>query len=218
LLVEAAKRFHQCLRPGDTVARLGGDEFAVLLDGLNDPADAHEVATRIERELEQPFQLEGREVYVTVSIGIAPSTNADSNAEELLRQADTAMYRAKGKGRARHEVFDASMHQRAVKMLELETDLWRALERDELRLHYQPIICLQRGVICGFEALVRWQHPERGWCRRAISFLWPKKLASSCRLAGGFCAKRVVKRKIGIEMGAYSCRSTCRASSSRKST
>ena len=162
LLVEAARRFDKCLRPGDTVARLGGDEFAILLDDLHTLADAQEVAARIEHELEQPFQLDGREVFVTVSIGIAPSTNADTVAEELLRQADTAMYRAKGMGRARHEIFDSSMHQRAVKMLELETDLWHALERDELRLHYQPIICLSTGTICGFEALVRWQHPQRG--------------------------------------------------------
>ena len=95
-------------------------------------------------------------------MGIAPGQGGASVAEELLRNADTAMYRAKGAGRARHQVFDATMHQRAVKMLELETDLWRALERDELRLHYQPIIDLATGHICGFEALVRWQHPERG--------------------------------------------------------
>ena len=162
LLIEAARRFAGCLRPGDTVARLGGDEFAILLDDLLSLDDVHQVAERIHSELERPFDLDGHEVFITASMGIAPGQGGESVAEEMLRNADTAMYRAKGAGRACHEVFDATMHQRAVKMLELETDLWRALERDELRLHYQPIIDLASGKISGFEALVRWQHPERG--------------------------------------------------------
>ena len=161
LLVQAAARFESCLRPDDTVARLGGDEFAVLLDGLHASEDVERVANRIQKELEKPFDLEGREVFVTVSIGIA-AASGNSNPEELLRNADTAMYRAKGQGRARFEVFDASMHQRAVRLLELETDLWRALDRHELCLHYQPIISLEDGQIRGFEALVRWNHPARG--------------------------------------------------------
>ena len=162
LLVEASARFERCLRPGDTVARLGGDEFAVLLGELSGIEDVHQVANRIHAELEKPFQLDGHEAFVTVSMGIALAQGNESSAEELLRSADIAMYRAKGTGRGRHEVFEATMHQRAVKMLAMETDLWRALERDELRLHYQPIISLQTGEIGGFEALVRWQHPERG--------------------------------------------------------
>src|SRR5690606_38615773 len=102
-----------------------------------------------------------REVFITVSIGVASASGA-SRPEDLLRNADTAMYRAKGQGRARYEIFDASMHQRAVRLLEMESDLWRAIDRDELRLHYQPIIGLESGCIEGFEALVRWQHPRRG--------------------------------------------------------
>ena len=162
LLIEASARFARCLRPGDTVARLGGDEFAILLDDLNGLEDVHQIADRIHAELAAPFQLDGHEAFVTVSMGIALGQGSESSAEELLRSADTAMYRAKGAGRGRHEIFEATMHARAVKLLEMETDLWRALERDELRLHYQPIIDLKRGGICGFEALVRWQHPERG--------------------------------------------------------
>ncbi len=162
LLVEASKRFERCLRPGDTVARLGGDEFAILLDDLSGIEDVHQIADRIHAELAAPFALDGHEAFVTVSMGIALGQGSESSAEELLRSADTAMYRAKGAGRGRHEIFEATMHARAVKLLEMETDLWRALERNELRLHYQPIIDLSSGKINGFEALVRWQHPQRG--------------------------------------------------------
>ena len=162
LLIEAARRFETCLRPGDTVARLGGDEFAVLLDDLAGIEDVQPVAERIQAELKQPFSLDGHEAFITVSMGIALGRGGELDGQELLRSADTAMYRAKSAGRGRHQVFEAGMHQRAVKLLELETDLWRALERQELRLHFQPIIALSSGEISGFEALVRWQHPERG--------------------------------------------------------
>ena len=167
LLIDAAARFEMCLRPGDTVARLGGDEFAVLIDGiniddLNDESAISQVASRIQKELERPFILAGKEVFVTVSIGVAPCKGAGQKPDEILGNADSAMYRAKGLGRARHEVFDAAMQRNAIKMLELESDLWHAVERDELRLFYQPIICLENGRIQGFEALVRWQHPQRG--------------------------------------------------------
>ena len=162
LLIEASRRFQNCLRPGDTVARFGGDEFAILLDDVSSIDDVHHVADRIHAELEAPFQLDGHEAFVTVSIGIVMGQGDKASAEELLRSADTAMYRAKGSGRGQHQMFEATMHARAVKMLEMETDLWRALERDELRLHYQPIINLNGGQIEGFEALVRWQHPSRG--------------------------------------------------------
>lgn len=162
LLIEASARFQNCLRPEDTVARFGGDEFAILLEDIGGIEDVHQVAERIHAELEVPFQLDGHEAFVTVSMGIVMGQGESANAEELLRSADTAMYRAKGAGRGRHEIFEATMHTRAVKMLEMETDLWRALERDELRLHYQPIVDLSNGAIRGFEALVRWQHPQRG--------------------------------------------------------
>ena len=162
LLIEAATRFQRCVRPGDTVARFGGDEFAILLDDVGSVDDVHQVADRIHAELEKPFPLDGHEAFVTVSMGIVMGHGDAATAEELLRSADTAMYRAKGAGRGRHEVFEAKMHTRAVRMLEMETDLRRAIERDELRLHYQPIIDLSSGVVNGFEALVRWQHPQRG--------------------------------------------------------
>jgi diguanylate cyclase (GGDEF)-like protein/PAS domain S-box-containing protein len=162
LLIEAGRRFETCLRPGDSVARLGGDEFAILIDDIRDEDDVNLVAGRIQKELEPPISLDGHDVFVTVSIGVAPCKGGHERPDELLRNADTAMYRAKAQGRARHEVFDTAMHQSAVRLLELETDLWRALERQELLLHYQPIINLETGLVRGYEALVRWQHPQRG--------------------------------------------------------
>ena len=164
LLVEASARFERCLRPGDTVARLGGDEFAILLDDLSSIEDVHQVANRIHTELAGNAFSVGRTRSVRHGFdGHRVGTGRRSERRgTLLRSADTAMYRAKGAGRGRHEIFEVAMHQRAVKFLEMETDLWRALERDELRLHYQPIISLETGEIGGFEALVRWQHPERG--------------------------------------------------------
>ncbi len=147
----------------DTVARLGGDEFAVLLDGLGDARAAITVADRIKGDLTQPFNLDGHEVYTTASIGIALSTTGYEQPENVLRDADTAMYRAKENGKARHELFDQVMHARAVALLKLENDLRRAVERGEFEVYYQPIIALETNRITGFEALVRWQHPERGF-------------------------------------------------------
>jgi diguanylate cyclase (GGDEF)-like protein/PAS domain S-box-containing protein len=163
LLVGIARRLETCLRPGDTVARLGGDEFTVLLEDLKDTSEAIEVADRLQEELTLPFNLNGHEVFTTVSIGIALSTAGYDRAEEVLRDADTAMYRAKTLGKARHEVFDKAMHTRALNLLQLETDLRRAVERKEFFLHYQPIVSLENGMVHSFEALVRWQHPERGF-------------------------------------------------------
>lgn len=168
LLVAIAHRLKTCLRTGDTVARMGGDEFTILLEDINDMSDATRVAERINQELLSPFNLNGYEVFTTTSIGIAVggilrncSTDYDS-PENLLRDADTAMYRAKSLGRARHEVFDTTMHLRAVALLQLENDLRRAIERQEFQIYYQPIVSLTTGRLDGFEALVRWQHPERG--------------------------------------------------------
>ncbi|HEY2805628.1 MAG TPA: EAL domain-containing protein [Gemmatimonadales bacterium] len=162
LLVAIARRLERCLRPGDTVARLGGDEFTVLLDDIIDVSDATRIADRIQRELNLPFNLSGQEVFTSASIGIALSTSNYERPDDLLRDADIAMYRAKALGKQRYEVFDSAMHAKAVSQLQLETDLRRALDREEFRIHYQPIFSLISGKVLGFEALVRWQHPQRG--------------------------------------------------------
>jgi diguanylate cyclase (GGDEF)-like protein/PAS domain S-box-containing protein len=162
LLVGIARRLETCVRSIDTVARLGGDEFTILLEDLKDPAETVEIVNRIQSELSVPFKLGGHEVFTSVSIGVAPSTTGYERAEDILRDADTAMYRAKSSGKARHEVFDREMHAHAMNLLHIETDLRRAVERGELRLHYQPIVSLADEQVIGFEALVRWQHSERG--------------------------------------------------------
>ncbi|HKG15717.1 MAG TPA: EAL domain-containing protein [Pyrinomonadaceae bacterium] len=162
LLVETARRLELCSRPTDTVARLGGDEFAVLLDGLESDTDAVRVAERVQEELMRPFHLGGHEVYTAASIGITLSTHGYEDPENVLRDADTAMYRAKEKGKARYELFDAEMHADALARLRLENDLRRAVEHREFEVYYQPVITLSTGKLSGFEALVRWRHPERG--------------------------------------------------------
>ncbi|MET0624951.1 MAG: EAL domain-containing protein [Pyrinomonadaceae bacterium] len=162
LLVEVARRLERCLREGDTVARVGGDEFTILLDDLTDEAEATAVAERIQKEISAAIMLSGREVFTTMSIGVAAGTGSYSDPEDILRDADTAMYRAKSLGKARHVVFDHSMHASAVNLLQIETDLRKALEKGQFYLLYQPIVSLDNFKLCGFEALVRWHHPERG--------------------------------------------------------
>ena len=163
LLIAIAQRLRASVRPGDTVARLGGDEFTILLDSLKNPDDAIDMARRLLSNLSEQFKLPSREVFITASIGLALSTVGYEHAEEVLRDADTAMYRAKSLGRARYEVFDKGMNDATTTDLsQIETDLWRALERDELTLDYQPIVSLRTGRIAGFEALLRWLHPSRG--------------------------------------------------------
>jgi diguanylate cyclase (GGDEF)-like protein/PAS domain S-box-containing protein len=162
LLQEIGRRLDQTLRPGDTVARLGGDEFAVLLSQVEDAADSIHVAERVQEVVAEPFNIDGHEVFVTTSIGIALSSAETEKPEDILRDADIAMYRAKAAGRARYEVFDQEMHRHAVRFLAIETELRHALESDDLVMHYQPIVSLESGRIVGFESLVRWNHPTRG--------------------------------------------------------
>ena len=162
LLVAVARRLEACVRPGDTVARLGGDEFTVLIDKTESPGDATAAADRIMRALERPFELESQQIFIGASLGIALSATGYAEPHEMMRDADTAMYRAKANGKGRYEVFDTMMHTRAVSLLQLETDLRVAIGREEFRLLYQPIVSLGTGRVVGLEALVRWDHPTRG--------------------------------------------------------
>jgi len=162
LLIGIAHRLRKCLRPGDKVARLGGDEFTILLDGIRDASEAIEVADRVQKQVSLPFNLGGYETFTTASIGIALSNIGYERPEDVLRDADTAMYQAKSLGKARYVIFDQGMHAHAMNLLQLETDLRRAIDRKEFFIHYQPIVSLKTGKLNGFEALVRWQHPERG--------------------------------------------------------
>ncbi len=163
LLVTIACRLANCIRAADTVARLGGDEFAILLEGIKTTADATYMAERVQKEIASPFMLSGHEVFTTASIGITFGGGRYDLPEKALRDADTAMYRAKESGGACYKVFDEVMHTRAVTLLRLENDLRRAVEREEFCVYYQPIVDLGTGRLAGFEALVRWQHPERGF-------------------------------------------------------
>ncbi|MCC5652079.1 EAL domain-containing protein [Nostoc sp. XA013] len=162
-LIAIANKLEVCIRSTDTVARLGGDEFTILLDEIQNLSDAITVVERIQEELTLPLELDGQEVSTTASIGIALSSTVDyDQAENLLRDADTAMYRAKALGKARYELFNPEMYTNALARLQLENDLRRAIERHEFEVYYQPIVSLTTGRILGFEALLRWQHPERG--------------------------------------------------------
>ncbi|MBU7584116.1 MAG: EAL domain-containing protein [Nostoc sp. TH1S01] len=162
LLIAISHRLQSCLNYGDTLARLGGDEFGILLENIIDINSALQVAEMILKKLSITFKLSKYEVFMNASIGINWGCKDYEKPEYLLRDADTAMYRAKAQGRASYKVFNPAMYQEAIQLLEIENDLRRAIEREELIIYYQPIIALHTGKIAGFEALVRWQHPVRG--------------------------------------------------------
>jgi diguanylate cyclase (GGDEF)-like protein len=162
LLKAATERLLLCVRREDTIARMGGDEFTVLLEDMHDPSDAARMAERIGEALRTPFELAGQSVTISSSIGIALDTDRSHGPDDLLREADMAMYRAKSGGKARYEIFDTGMGSRAMERLELETELRHAVARNELLLHYQPVVSLSTGQAEAVEALLRWQHPRRG--------------------------------------------------------
>jgi len=162
LLKEIARRLGECMRPSDIVARLGGDEFTILVEGAYDVGEVTRIAERIQRKFSIPFDLRGHEVYSSASIGILHASQKHLSSEDVMRDADTAMYQAKRAGKARHEIFDEKMHSAAKEILRLETDLRRAVEREEIDVYYQPIYTLATGEIECFESLARWHHPELG--------------------------------------------------------
>ncbi len=162
LLRAAADRLRSCVRPSDLVARIGGDEFTILIENIADASEATCIAERISAELSRPFTVSGEEVFTSASIGIAVSATGYRSANAVLRDADTAMYRAKERGKGRYEIFDRRMHVQAVERMLMEMDLRRAVEREEFRIVYQPIISIRSGEVTGFEALLRWDHPVRG--------------------------------------------------------
>lgn len=200
ILVNVAERLRQCIRPEDTLSRLGGDEFAILLDDIGGIQDASQVAERIHAAMLPPFEFSGHEVFISTSIGITLGSPAYQSPEELLRDADTAMYRAKSQGAAKTAIFDEQMHDRVVALVTMETELRRALARQELRVHYQPIVSAGSGETIGFEALVRWQHPERGMVSPAefipvaeecglIGYIGRWVLQEACRVAQAWHAR-----------------------------
>ncbi|MBK6724733.1 MAG: EAL domain-containing protein [Acidobacteria bacterium] len=162
LLKEIAVRLLDCMRPSDIVARLGGDEFTILVEGKYDEVEVTRIADRIQKKFSIAFDLRGHEVYSSASIGILHASDKHLASEDVMRDADTAMYQAKRAGKARHEVFDENMHKAAKEILRLETDLRRAVERGEIKVFYQPIYTLATGEIESFESLARWDHPEFG--------------------------------------------------------
>lgn len=162
LLIAIAERLKQCVRPGDVVARLGGDEFTILLHRTSTEDDVKSVAERLQLRISEPFRIDNYEVFTTASIGIVSSGGVMRRAEDFLRDADAAMYRAKDSGKARYEIFDTEMHVRNMNLLQVETDLRHAVDRDEFEVYYQPIVDLVTGEVREFEALIRWQHPKHG--------------------------------------------------------
>jgi diguanylate cyclase (GGDEF)-like protein/PAS domain S-box-containing protein len=162
LLIEIGRRLRRCLRPSDTVARLTGDEFAVLVENIKGLSEANELAAKIHDTLKAPFKLRERDVFITASVGIVMGKKKYVRPEDLIRDSETAMHRAKAQGKARQETFHSGMHAQVLSLMHLENDLRRAVESNEFVIHYQPIISLTTGRISAFEALIRWKHPEKG--------------------------------------------------------
>lgn len=163
LLVVTTQRLKSCLKPIDKLARVGGDEFAILRPDIKTTDEVTYLADQLQQRVTLPYRLNGQEVFTTASVGIVlGQANSDYEPEDILRDAHTAMHRAKESGKARHKVFVTGMRDQVMTRLQLETDLRRAIERQEFQLHYQPIVCLETGKVAGFEALVRWHHPQRG--------------------------------------------------------
>jgi len=162
VLKEVASRLSKCIRPGDTVARFGGDEFAVILEDFNGVGGVIYVAERVMNTIQKVINIGEKEIFVGISIGIALGNSTYKNPQQLLRDADVAMYQAKLKGKARYEIFDSKMHADVLMRLQLEADMRNAIEHGEFRMHYQPIMNLNDNTIAGFEALIRWEHPKRG--------------------------------------------------------
>jgi len=192
LLVQIAGSLLSVLRPTDTIARMGGDEFALLLEGVRAVTDAEEVAVRIHQRLSAPINLHGHEIFLSASIGIAVHTPEYERAEDLLRDADTAMYRAKSQGPAGHVVFNRGMHQFVMARLQLETDLRRAVERGQLEVYYQPVVDLRTGLVTSLEALLRWVHPRHG-------VIFPDEFLSVAEETG-----------LIVQMGRYVLEESCR--------
>ena len=162
LLVAVSKLLKSCVREKDLVSRIGGDEFVILLDGINNIEDATLISDRIQQRLQSPFELKGQSIFTSVSIGIVFSSAEYTNTSDLMRDADIAMYRAKDNGRGRYTIFNRAMYDETVKVIELENNLRAALKRSEFIMHYQPIMSLHDNYLVGFEALIRWKHPQKG--------------------------------------------------------